>query len=535
MESLLTYLRLQMKLRWGSEESDKKSRRLTAAVSVVTFAVILLLEYVLIGVLVDYFSENLSSREIAVAFMTLTEAALTVTAVAAQIKWLLRPSDVQITARFPVSPFGMFVANLVMIYINLTIYSLVLTVSMMGVLGIATGMASVSYFGGVFVAALIGPVIPFAVSVVVAVPTMFLLNLLENHNYIKLFIFITGVVVFFVAYDYILRMMADYFIYQRISNETADLWDKLILALNSEYNPFVYAANFLFFRDVELSLIVNAAVFALFAGAGTAIAKPVYDRVRNRALEGKRGIFNKKTALTSDGAVAAVIKKEFKEIIRTRVYAYFYLGIAIATPVMVFFCNRLVKQVGEAQIGSSVAFGTSVLVITAFMAMINVFSANIISKEGTRFYLTKIIPVSFTAQLAIKSLMNLMVSAGALAISCFVIGVLKFVAPEQIYIIVAVEFVMAAGFIFNGFNLNVRHPYLKNKANGDVAEINTSIMMAIGLAFSAVLGGVSIVLAYDNDVTLIYYIISAVAGVYFLANALIFFTSAERKYNSIEP
>ena len=131
--------------------------------------------------------------------------------------------------------------------------------------------------------------------------------------------------------------------------------------------------------------------------------------------------------------------------------------------------------------------------------------------------------------------MNLMVSAGALAISCFVIGVLKFVAPEQIYIIVAVEFVMAAGFIFNWFNLNVRHPYLKNKANGDVAEINTSIMMAIGLAFSAVLGGVSIVLAYDNDVTLIYYIISAVAGVYFLANALIFFTSAERKYNSIEP
>ena len=330
-------------------------------------------------------------------------------------------------------------------------------------------------------------------------------------------------------------MMADYFIYQRISNETADLWDKLILALNSEYNPFVYAANFLFFRDVERSLIVNAAVFAALAGAGTAIAKPVYDRVRNRALEGKRGIFNKKTALTSDGAVAAVIKKEFKEIMRTRVYAYFYLGIAIATPVMVFFCNRLVKQVGEAQIGSSVAFGTSVLVITAFMAMINVFSANIISKEGTRFYLTKIIPVSFTAQLAIKSLMNLMVSAGALAISCFVIGVLKFVAPEQIYIIVAVEFVMAAGFIFNGFNLNVRHPYLKNKANGDVAEINTSIMMAIGLAFSAVLGGVSIVLAYDNDVTLIYYIISAVAGVYFLANAVIFFTSAERRYNSIEP
>ena len=178
MESLLTYLRLQMKLRWGSEESDKKSRRLTAAVSVVTFAVILLLEYVLIGVLVDYFSENLTAREIATAFMTLTEAVLTVSAIAAQIKWLLRPSDVQITARFPVSPFGMFVANLVMIYINLTIYSLVLTVSMMGVLGFATGMANLSYFGGVFVAALVGPVIPFAISVVVAVPTMFLLNLL---------------------------------------------------------------------------------------------------------------------------------------------------------------------------------------------------------------------------------------------------------------------------------------------------------------------------------------------------------------------
>ena len=94
---------------------------------------------------------------------------------------------------------------------------------------------------------------------------------------------------------------------------------------------------------------------------------------------------------------------------------------------------------------------------------------------------------------------------------------------------------MAAGFILNGFNLNVRHPYLKNKANGDVAEINTSIMMAIGLLFSALLGGTSIVLAYDNEIKLVYYIISAVAAVYFLVNAVIFFTSAERKYNSIEP
>ena len=535
MEAVATYLRLQMKLRWGSEESDRKSRLLTAVVSVVTFMVILLLEYVLIGVLVDYFSDGLTSEQIATAFMTIVEAVLTVTAVTAQIKWLLRPADVQITARFPVSPFSMFLANLLMIYINLTIYSAALTLSMMGVLGIATGMFTFEYFLGLCATALIGPVIPFAVSVIVAVPVMFVLNLLENHNYVKLFIFILGIVAFFVTYDYILRMMADYFIYQRISNETADLWDKLILALNSEFNPFVYAANFIFFRDVGRSLIVNAAVFAVLAGAGMTIAKPVYDRVRNRALEGKRGIFNKKTALTSDGAVSAVIKKEFKEIMRTRVYAYFYLGIAIATPVMVFFCNRLVKQVGEAQIGGSVAFGTSVLVITAFMAMINVFSANIVSKEGTRFYLTKIIPVSFTAQLAIKSLMNLMVSAGALAISCFVIGVLKFVETEQIFVIVAVELVMAAGFILNGFNLNVRHPYLKNKANGDVAEINTSIMMTIGLLFSALLGGTSIVLAYDNEIKLVYYIISAVAAVYFLVNAVIFFTSAERKYNSIEP
>ena len=60
-------------------------------------------------------------------------------------------------------------------------------------------------------------------------------------------------------------------------------------------------------------------------------------------------------------------------------------------------------------------------------------------------------------------------------------------------------------------------------------------MMTIGLLFSALLGGTSIVLAYDNEIKLVYYIISAVAAVYFLVNAVIFFTSAERKYNSIEP
>ena len=101
-------------------------------------------------------------------------------------------------------------------------------------------------------------------------------------------------------------------------------------------------------------------------------------------------------------------------------------------------------------------------------------------------------------------------------------------------VIIVVELLLSLAFIFNGFNLNLRHPHLRNKANGDVNETNVTTMMIIGIFLSAVLGGVAIIVSFSSDVSVTYYISLVVTVIYLVINAAVFFRSAEKKYYSIE-
>ena len=233
-------------------------------------------------------------------------------------------------------------------------------------------------------------------------------------------------------------------------------------------------------------------------------------------------------------AAAAMFRHQFKEILRTRSYAYFYLGIAVTTPVMVFFCNRLVNEVGEAQLGEIVNFGASVLVMTAFMGLISAFSAAAVSMEGERFYITKIVPVSYRAQLAVKGALNLAVSFGALLVSCVIVASLGFVSIGQTLIIGATEFVLAAGFVLNGLNLNVANPNVKPKANGEIDEINVSFMMFIGVFISAAAGALAIILPFFWDIAWVYLLLAGVALVYAGVNLIVFILTASKRYARIE-
>ena len=201
---------------------------------------------------------------------------------------------------------------------------------------------------------------------------------------------------------------------------------------------------------------------------------------------------------------------------------------------MVFFCNRLVTQVGQAQIGANINFGASLLVISTFMALISAFSGAVLSMEKKNFYITKLIPIKYKKQLLIKALLNLSVSVGALLVSCIILMVLKFVSVAEMAILIFTEIALSVGFVFNGMNLNLINPNLRLKANGEADEINITIMMMIGMFLSALLGAASIILPFMLNLTLTYVIVDAVVLVYMIVNVLGFVVGADKRYRNIE-
>lgn len=530
---MLNFIKLQLKLIWGGNKNNNKtSVILTGIFGVLVIAVMLAMVYFLSSVLVKSIV-SLTERQLLVFFMTIIEIALTFMGVSMQIKRLYRPVDLQIAARFPLSPFKQYAANILIIFINLVIYSLLLVIPILSIVSAAVGGFSLVRFMGIIVAAVVSSLIPFALSIIIAIPVMGILSLLENQNAVKMGIFISVICLFFILYNYILQMLADYFMANGASAETLNIWTGILTTLDHNVNPAALITNIALF-DKFWTIFIVIGIFILLSALGLFFAERVYKIVRRNLLEGVRRNKKRNAKTSYTNKFFEMLKFNFKEILRTKAYSYFYLGIAIATPVLVFFCNRLVVNVGKAQIGGAVAFGGSVLVISFFMAMISAFSAISLSIEGKNFYITKLVPVSYRTQLSIKGLLNFLVSAGALLISCTVIISMGFLTFTQTLSVAVIELLFAIGLVFNGLNLNLTNPNLKLKANGETDEINITVMMVIGFVISVLMGALAIVLTFFIEPVFVYLILFGIDLLYAAINVTIFYFTAERRYAAIE-
>ncbi len=531
------FIRLQLKLKWGFNRNNNKASAIMTAIAtlfavVIALALVLVLSYVLRSSI-----PQISLKQLSQMYLTLIMIGLLVAATGMQMKRLYRPGDLLITARFPLSPFKLFVSYLILNYIDLCVYSAVLVLPILVVYGIAVSCFTVAYAFGMLLCVLLMPLIPFGLSIFIAIPAVYLMSLLEKHGIVRLILFVLVLVGAFVLYDYILTVLAQFFIHRNWEEGTLEIWEKILTALDGYYNPAYYLGNVLFFDRFWLGFGVLLGAGAVLVGGGAALAKVVCTRLRLKALDSGGSGYPRHSVLDNYGSGLAIFRYGFKEILRTKTYSYFYLGVAISTPVMVFFCNRLVSMVGEAQIGKGINFGASILVAAVFMAMICSFTGTVLSVEGKNFYITKLVPVGYRKQLLVKALLNIGVSAVALLISAVVIGSLQFINAAEMAVLVCSQLVLATGLVFNGINLNLANPNLKPKANGEAEEINITYMLLIGLVLAALLGAASIILpkAVEASGTAIAYaVVVGTSCVYALINFLVFWFTADKKYKNIE-
>lgn len=531
---MLNFIRLQLKLRWGRDRgADKKNAALTGFIGLLVVLVLLALVFVFTFVLLGNVS-SATVKQCAIFYITVIEACLTLAGITIQLKRLYRPADLKITARFPITPFRMYIANVFLVFINLCIYSVAVFLPIMTVFAFAAGILDWVMFGKIVLGALFSPVVPFVLSMFISIPVLFVLSFLENRNVIKLVLFIVILAAGFVAYNYLLNILADYFINKNMSADAVGIWGRILLTLDTSRNLSAWLSDIMFLQTAWRAVGLHIALFAVGSAACIALAKPVYDSVRRKILESGNGAFRRRTRCTDRGVFSAMFVHEFKEILRTRTYAYFYLGIAIATPVMVFFCNRLAYEAGTAQVGQGINFGASALVVTAFMAMISSFSAASISREGHTFFITKIIPVSPRRQLTVKGMLNWLVSAGALTVSLIIIASLNFITPSQFAVIALFELTLAGGFVLNGINRNLKKPNVRLRSDGEINEINITVMMLTGLLISAVIGLAAIILPFLIDIRIVYGVLLAFSALYALIHFTVFQCSVQRRYLQIE-
>lgn len=532
---MFDFIRLQLKLKWGlNKNNSKKNAIMTAVAAMLAVIVALALVYGLSYVLKS--TVEVTAKQLSVLFLTILLIGLTVVAVGMQINRLYRPGDMNLTARFPLSSFKIFVSYLILNYIDLCIYSAILLLPIMLVFGWAIGYLTIGYIVGIILGIIFLPLIPFGLSIFIAIPIMYINSLLKRHNIIRLVLFVVVLAGCFALYYYVLTVLAQFFIHRNWEVGTLEIWKSLLVGLDKFYNPAYYIGNIIFFDNFWIGLGGIVGASAVLIAGGIFVAKFVYDKIRIKELDGSGEVYKHSSRLDGYGSARAILRYSFSEIIHTKSYSYFYLGVAISTPVMVFLCNRLVTMVGEAQMGQGINFGAAILVISVFMAMISSFAAQILSIEGKNFYITKIVPVSYRKQLLMKAIINIVVSIGALLISTIVMAALHFINAIDIVVLMAGELLFVIGLVFNGINLNLANPNLKPKANGEPEEINITFMLIIGLVIAAMYGVASFLLPKTvmQGNMWAYLIIIGTSLVYAIINVVVFWFTVNRKYRKIE-
>lgn len=543
------YIKLQTKLSFTPNKTTTIAKKIIRyALDAIIFAFFLFIIFVFSRDLTQQ-TTFVKGQDTTIVFFTIAQLAILIASIAMQIKRLYKPTDLRIILTFPLTPLQRYIGEIIAIYIKISILSFALFYPFLLVFGGATKLLSVGYIFLALVSTILMPLLPFALSLVISVPFMYLSNYLSNKNVVKLILFILLFTAILIAYGIILNFMSDFFVHAKTTKEINEAIARFLKGMNQWYNPFAYVNVICIAQYINSPAIIGGSIgiflaFILaFGSLGIFITKTLYYKFTSspNALEGDGSIKNIKSKFNSP--YGSMFIQQLKQIIRTPAYAYFYLGVAITMPVMTYLLNDIIMKVGQAEVGSTAFFGFGLLILCIIVSLVGSFAATAISREGKQLYITKMVPLGYRKQLLTKGSINFMVSFIGMLLCFIVMGTTAMKSEANpsgldvpsFWMLCAIVTVFLAGITFNGMNLNLARPKY-DVVNGQTSESNVVLQLIIGIIITTIISIVAIITPAlaKNSMLVVQGIILGSVALYAGINILIFFLTAEKKYRNIE-
>lgn len=550
-KGLLPYIKLQTKLAFTSSKNHTKKRKIVNAIlSVLVYALFLTLAFYFLRALVTQ-TDFVRGPDVMILIITLTQFILLITSITFQIKRLHKPDDLRIISTLPISTFQKYIGEIISIYIKLFIYCFLIFYPFVIVYGFAGSMlgssvsagANAAYIFSALFATILLPLLPFAVSLVISVPFMYLSSWLQNKNIIKFVLFMIVFIGLLVLYSFLLRFMSDWWIHAATDVEVIKGIASFLSAMNHPYNFCYFTSEICLHNHLGINFLILLGISLGFMLIGIGITKPLYEKFITSSSNLEAAATYKHVRITEGNPYKELFVKEVKQIIRTQTYAFFYLGVAFAMPILTYLIMDVIKALGQASTGSTMFFGFAMLILCVIISLIGSYSANVISKEGKEFYITKTIPLSYRAQLLTKASVNFAVSFFGLLLCIIVLGATATTAKGgnatlsvgDLFLLFGICTLFLIGITFNGVNINLIRPKVE-VISGQPSESNVVIQLLISLAITTLICIFVMVMdgIFGSRAFISHIIILCAMLIYAGVNFLVFFFTAEKKYMNLE-
>lgn len=497
-----TLFKLDLKSRHGSTKAistkDHLKRYFNIVLSVVLYAVLIAVFYYLTEMFVV---KSQLGFEFLVIVTFVALILLTIVGTGNVVKNLYFSGDNELLLRFPVSGKDVLIAKSIYCFVSNLIICFLLLFPFYIIFGALSGMNVGYYFLSIIVMFLIS-LVPFFVANLIAIPVMQLVNHVKDKFLLILIVLILLLCGGFILYMQLLKEVVQYIENNNINLFSPEVTQNIKAFANGCY-PFRFYADVLAYSQVEggagqvfLNLLYIVLIEAAIAVCAYFTTIKCYYKTILYSIETGKTALTTKSKIVLRSQFSALFRREFFLIFRSFNYSFQYLAMAVAAPVMVYYCNDLAVSYGQSTVGSAIVPGLTLMVITLFTTIIVSFASTTVSREGMCFYHTKIIPVSYKNQVLVKLFLYGIVALISTAVSCLVVGLVFGPAGKGImtsleaFLIFLISTILVVSLTCMSIRVDIKHPTFNVSGDGDLvsANKNVALTIAIGVIVAVLFG-----------------------------------------------
>lgn len=429
----------------------------------------------------------------------------------------------------PVKKSEIYFAKLIYCFVKVEFLNIILTLPAVVSFLIVYGFAVEFYFIAVALL-LIVPLFPFAVANLVLIPTMYVLNFFKDKHILSLILTIAIVLVLFYFYMQFVFSIAEILLLQKGIVE--NLLERVIEFCENKYLPTCLLACVILKLSPIKNLLIYFAVSIVILIVSILILAKSYNAIFVSSLSKKTSARIIKTKSKKRNSFTAYFVLEIKELFRNSSMLFTYVGMAVAMPFMVVYCNKFIIDFAVEQIGTSIIAGTVLFVILLFVSIICSPVSLFISKEGDRFWILKTNPNGIKIPLFAKSLVGIFFSSSSLIATLLTVCLLGHISWTFGAIIFAIALIYIIALVSIGLICNLKMPnvFYAEKENTS----NMLIMLLFGFLMSSGIGVFAIIKSFTMEISAILNICLAIVSAVAIISIVILFTQYKRYYAKME-
>lgn len=563
MQSVKTLFRLDLRSRFGSAQSKNKKGRVLQAINLLFYAIV----YAVVILGVYYLSNIFVARsglriEFLVIVATVTMLLATVIATGTVIKNLYMNGDNELLLRFPVNGKEILLSKSIYCFLHNMVVCVLTMLPFYIVFGVVTHAAVGDYFSYIAVT-LISTFLPFFIANIIAVPVMKIMNLVKNQFLLILIFTILVICGLFSAYMISLSNVVTYLTESNQNIFSADMIARYQAFARYAYpfNWYAYLINGIKYAGLTSTSMGLSFLYMLLVNVGLGIiayfvTTREYYKTILYGIETNKASFKKKIPNTARSVFGTLVRREFYLILRSFNYSFQYLAMACAAPLMVFFCNRLAASMGTKSVGAQIVPGLTLMVIVIFITIIVSFASTSVSREGSSFYHTKIIPVSYRTQIATKFFLYAGVATVSVALCCMVSGIYytsdaggHLLTPIDVGAIFGISEMLVISLTSLSMWADIKSPTFNVSGDGELVAANKNVALAMftGIIVSVLYGLFTMLFSFlpltfgewevvrIGHIEDIYSILAVATSLLLVGSVSMLFVNLNKRYQKILP